>query len=380
MGFGHRTPRRPAPLADFAYCGGLRSYDELRAFWCDKIPLGRAGKGLLAGSVGEIQVGRGQGSGSEPRRESAPWCIQTRTVRMPWCVQTRTVRTPWCIRTRTVRTPWCIRTRTVRRMTPPAALHAEQSPALGVSTARSDAVAAGIGRLLDGRMWAQVRLLVDLVVLCVASIAALYAGPIPDSGRAQWIAGVFPLLTLALLRLRRDPDARLHLSPLDTAAYVLGAVSLSAMMMIAAGSVLGGSHPVGLAVRLWLFAAVYLTLARLVLGSVRLQAGRNEALATPTLIVGAGVVGERLVRRFSGDRNYGVRPVGFLDSDPMPGVGYAPAAAVPILGGLDDLADAIRHTNARRVILAFSSEPVHVLVEKVRECERLGIEVSLVPR
>jgi exopolysaccharide biosynthesis polyprenyl glycosylphosphotransferase len=265
-------------------------------------------------------------------------------------------------------------------MTPPAALHAEQSPALGVSTARSDAVAAGIGRLLDGRMWAQVRLLVDLVVLCVASIAALYAGPIPDSGRAQWIAGVFPLLTLALLRLRRDPDARLHLSPLDTAAYVLGAVSLSAMMMIAAGSVLGGSHPVGLAVRLWLFAAVYLTLARLVLGSVRLQAGRNEARATPTLIVGAGVVGERLVRRFSGDRNYGVRPVGFLDSDPMPGVGYAPAAAVPILGGLDDLADAIRHTNARRVILAFSSEPDHVLVEKVRECERLGIEVSLVPR
>ena len=32
------------------------------------------------------------------------------------------------------------------------------------------------------------------------------------------------------------------------------------------------------------------------------------------------------------------------------------------------------------MILAFSSEPDHVLVDKVRECERLGVEVSLVPR
>ena len=32
------------------------------------------------------------------------------------------------------------------------------------------------------------------------------------------------------------------------------------------------------------------------------------------------------------------------------------------------------------MILAFSSEPDHVLVEKVKECERLGLEVSLVPR
>jgi exopolysaccharide biosynthesis polyprenyl glycosylphosphotransferase len=265
-------------------------------------------------------------------------------------------------------------------MTPPAASHAEQSRPLSVPRARSDAVAAGIARLLDGRTWAQIRFLVDLVVLCLASIAALYAGPIPDSGQAQWIAGVFPLLTLTLLRLRRDPDVRMHVSPLDTAAYVLGAVSLSAMMMIAAGSILGGSHPVGLAVRLWLFAAVYLTLARLVLGSVRLQAVRNDVLATPTLIVGAGIVGERLVTRFTDDRNYGIRPVGFLDSDPMPRTGYAPASSVPILGGLDNLPEAIRHTGARRVILAFSSEPDHVLVEKVRECERLGIEVSLVPR
>jgi exopolysaccharide biosynthesis polyprenyl glycosylphosphotransferase len=53
---------------------------------------------------------------------------------------------------------------------------------------------------------------------------------------------------------------------------------------------------------------------------------------------------------------------------------------VPILGGPADLAEAVRQTGARRVILAFSSEPDHVLVEKVRECEELGVELSIVPR
>ncbi len=265
-------------------------------------------------------------------------------------------------------------------MTPPAAAHVEQSSALGVARARSDSAAAAVARLLDGRVWSQIRLLVDLVVLCLASIAALYAGPIPDSGRAQWVAGVFPLLTLVLLRVRRDPDERLHGSPLDTTAHVLGAVSLSSMMMIAAGSVVGGSHPVGLAVRLWLFAAVYLTLARLVLGSVRAQAGRNEALAMPTLIMGAGSVAELLVKRMTEDGCYGMRPVGYLDADPMPRLENTGAPAIPVLGGPDDLETAVAQTGARRLILAFSSEPDRVLVDKVAECQRLGVEVLLVPR
>ena len=62
---------------------------------------------------------------------------------------------------------------------------------------------------------------------------------------------------------------------------------------------------------------------------------------------------------------------------------HAPAPAdesLPVLGGPDDLAAAVERTGARHVILAFSTEPDHVLVDRVRECERLGVEVSLVPR
>ena len=48
--------------------------------------------------------------------------------------------------------------------------------------------------------------------------------------------------------------------------------------------------------------------------------------------------------------------------------------------GSDDLSDAVKQTGARHVILAFSAEPDHVLVQKVEECQQLGVEVSLVPR
>jgi exopolysaccharide biosynthesis polyprenyl glycosylphosphotransferase len=51
-----------------------------------------------------------------------------------------------------------------------------------------------------------------------------------------------------------------------------------------------------------------------------------------------------------------------------------------VLGGLDDLGAAVAETGARRVILAFSSQPDRVLVEAVKECQRLEVDVSLVPR
>jgi exopolysaccharide biosynthesis polyprenyl glycosylphosphotransferase len=265
-------------------------------------------------------------------------------------------------------------------VTPPAASQVQPSQPIALPLNRLGLVAGAIARLLDDRVWSQVRLLVDVTMLCLAATAAVYAAPIQSGRSAIWLAAVFPALTLVILRARRDPDERLRTPTLDTAAHVLGATSLSAMLMVAAGSIMGGAHPVGLALRLWLFAAVYLSVARVVLNSVHAQAVRNQALATPTLIVGAGVIGGRLVNRLTGDRSYGLRPVGFLDADPMPRDAHASGSTVPVLGGPENLADAVRETGARQVILAFSSEPDHVLVEKVRECERLGVKVSLVPR
>jgi exopolysaccharide biosynthesis polyprenyl glycosylphosphotransferase len=258
--------------------------------------------------------------------------------------------------------------------------HADQAGTLTLERSTRDWIADAVARLIDQRNWTQFCLLVDLVILYVAATIALFGSPASGGTAGRWLAAIFPPLTLVMMHSRRGPDERLHGSSLDTATHVVSVVSVATTLTIAAGSVIGGTHPVSLALRLWLFGGVYLALARIVLLSIRRQAMRAAELSTATLILGAGVVGERLVQRLTSDRSYGLRPVGFLDSDPMLASSYGAASAVPVLGGPDDLADAIRQTGARRVILAFSSEPDHVLVEKVRECEALGVDVSLVPR
>jgi exopolysaccharide biosynthesis polyprenyl glycosylphosphotransferase len=267
-------------------------------------------------------------------------------------------------------------------MTPPAGTQiAANTQILAPRQARS-AVAEHIGRrVLGTREWAQLRLLVDGVVLFLASSAALFADrKVASVTSNRWLAVGFPLVVLAMLHARRSPDDRFSASLLDTLANVLGVVSLAAMLTISVDSIFGATAPLALASRLWLFGVVYLGMARAVLVSVRRQAMRTGAFSTPTLIVGAGVIGAHLVKRLFGEPRYGLRPVGFLDSNPMPMRSVAGEPRVPVLGGPDQLTSAIAATGARHVILSFSHERDHVLVSKVRECQALGVRVSLVPR
>ncbi len=259
---------------------------------------------------------------------------------------------------------------------PPAISHAAEAHGISIRPL-GDELARAVSRLLHPQSWSRLRFMVDVAVLYLASSAAVFAAPHVGD---RWLAACFPVLTLLLLYARRGPDERLHASALDTATHVLGVVSMASMLAIAGDSILGGAHPVGLSIRLWLFASVYLGVARAVLLSIRRQAVRNESFASPTLVVGAGVVGEHVVRRLMDEPSYGLRPVGFLDADPMPRPESVDGKYVPVLGGVSDLADTVARTGARHVILAFSSEPDRVLVQTVRDCQQLGIEVSLIPR
>jgi exopolysaccharide biosynthesis polyprenyl glycosylphosphotransferase len=267
-------------------------------------------------------------------------------------------------------------------MTPPPAVTHVASTTVGATRwPRSAHPSRASVSLLDAHTWARLRLVADVVVLYLASTAAVFAdSSIRTIGADRWLAAIFPILVLSILHTRQAPDERLNGSLLDTSTHVLGVVSLAAMLTIALESIFGGTHPLELALRLWLFAFVYLGLSRTVLLSVRRQAMRTGALGAPTLIVGAGVIGAHLVKRLVEEPSYGLRPVGFLDADPLPAPADATGPSVPVLGGPADLAATIQQTGARHVILAFSTEPDHVLVSKVRECQELGVDVSIVPR
>ena len=213
-----------------------------------------------------------------------------------------------------------------------------------------------------------------------ASALALVLTAGDGSSADRWLSGCFPIVALTLLYSRRSPADRLHSSPLETFAHALALASLALLLTVAVVSLLGGAHLLGVAAWLWLLAIVYLAVTRMAVSTIRRRALRTGELATPTLIVGAGMIGALLARRLLNDSSYGLAPVGFLDADPLPSLGQLAAPAVPVLGGPDDLAEAIESTGARRVILAFSSERDHLLVTRVRKCEELGVDVSLIPR
>ncbi|MDQ6835056.1 MAG: exopolysaccharide biosynthesis polyprenyl glycosylphosphotransferase [Actinomycetota bacterium] len=235
--------------------------------------------------------------------------------------------------------------------------------------------------LVHARAWGQIRLLTDAIVLYVAAAGALFADPnVAQIGSNRWVAAGFPLLALAMLHARQGSHERLRESILGNLANVLGVVSLAAMSTIAGQSLIANSQSLGIAPRLWLFSVVYLGGVRAVLISARNRALRVERLATPTLIVGAGRIGALLVKRLNDEPSYGLFPVGFLDADPLTDAQHTLTRSVPVLGGHDNLAEAITATGARHVILAFSSEPDHLLVAKARQCDEIGVGVSLVPR
>src|ERR1700722_7130864 len=246
-------------------------------------------------------------------------------------------------------------------MTPPTHI-ATHGGGAGARPPRAQSAVQICRQVLNPHGWSRVRLLTDIVVLYIASSMALFADPTVRTVSSDRIIAVFfPIVVTVMMRARRAPDERLNVSLLDTFAYVLGVVSLGAMLMISVDSIFGGADPLALAPRLWLFAFVYLGVARTMLVSVRRQAMQAEAILTPTLIVGAGMIGAHLVKRLTEQPAYGLRPVAFLDSDPLPTPELSAGPLVPVLGGLDDLREAIEATGAQHVILAFSSEPDPVL-------------------
>ncbi|MDT7548497.1 MAG: hypothetical protein QOE84_891 [Actinomycetota bacterium] len=97
----------------------------------------------------------------------------------------------------------------------------------------------------------------------------------------------------------------------------------------------------------------------------------------PTLIIGAGRIGGQLAELLLAHPSYGLRPVGFLDSDPLLAEADRP---VPLLGGQTSLASIIVEFGVRDVIVAFGSARESEMVDIIRTCDRLDAEIFFVPR
>jgi exopolysaccharide biosynthesis polyprenyl glycosylphosphotransferase len=156
-------------------------------------------------------------------------------------------------------------------------------------------------------------------------------------------------------------------------------------MLVAAGELVLDHPGAGdSAVRLWLLSSTLTATARVSLLGLE-QVVRRNLLQTrgATLIVGAGRVGHLAAQRLLDDPGLGLRPVGFLDKEPLSAEERAlgdSSVPLPVLGASWDLEEVVADHRVEHVLIAFSTAPHNVVLDLVRRCWRLGVSVMVVPR
>src|SRR5438105_439771 len=234
-------------------------------------------------------------------------------------------------------------------------------------------------RLRPLASWTRGALLLDATMLLAAAAATQLgsgvAGIAPVG--SAWLF-VYAGLVLLALHSRRMYSWHLRLQVLDDVRDVLTATLLAGMTLLTLRILLPGAIDdlAGQSIRLWAFSAFYLSAGRIALDWAQLTARRQGDVAKPTLIVGAGRVGRLTARPLQEHPEFGLRPVGFLDKEPL-GMSGLP---VPVLGASWDLERLIEQHGVEHVVITFSTAPSEVLLREVKRCEELGIGVSLVPR
>jgi exopolysaccharide biosynthesis polyprenyl glycosylphosphotransferase len=124
-----------------------------------------------------------------------------------------------------------------------------------------------------------------------------------------------------------------------------------------------------------LAAAVVLLPAGRGLAYTWLRAARARGrLRERVLIVGAGEVGGQVARVLREHPEYGLLPVGFVDS--LDGSGLS----MPVLGDARALGATVERLGVGVVIVAFGAMCEQTLAEVVGACDRLPVEVYVVPQ
>ena len=266
---------------------------------------------------------------------------------------------------------------------PRPAVTSESAEALAPAARPDGRAARGrLGRraLFHGRGWLTLRVATDLSLLLLANAAALVGAPESVSHDGKALLWLFPPLTIALLALAGLYQDRIQAKVIDGVGRVLAVTALATVSLIAAAALLDpSSDPAQLLSRAWLLASAYLAGGRLLLSWTQRQARASRLIGKPTLIVGAGQIGAHVERRLEAQPELGLVPIGYLDADPPP-ASMVPERVAPVLGGPSDLRRAVAAGHVEHVVLGFSSAPDRLLVPLVRDCEELGVEVSMVPR
>jgi FlaA1/EpsC-like NDP-sugar epimerase len=165
--------------------------------------------------------------------------------------------------------------------------------------------------------------------------------------------------------------SRLTLSALDDLPSLVGSALAAAAAVTWLGALASHLY-ISEMLRCAAFFAVTVVVDRAVLYRLVYHARSKLLVSHSTLILGAGRIGGQLADFLAEHREYGLRPVGFLDEHPL----LRPSDCdVPVIGKPADLAAAIRENGIQDVIVAFSNIRESAMVDVIRTCDRLDCEI-----
>ena len=217
--------------------------------------------------------------------------------------------------------------------------------------------------------------LIDVAALSATVLA--FWGPGRGISRIGLLVMALTVLAGFALHERYTPSRR-RVFGLE-AHSILQVTAVGALAGAATGLLFGSDPAVTDLLLVWLVATSLVCASRGTLIAARsLSTLREPPLRT--LIVGAGHVGLLAARRISETPSLGLLPVGYLDKEPHSDPRVEGAPDLPVLGASWDLEDVVAREGIESVLIAFSTAPHHVMLDIVRRCWRLGIDVQIVPR
>jgi exopolysaccharide biosynthesis polyprenyl glycosylphosphotransferase len=169
---------------------------------------------------------------------------------------------------------------------------------------------------------------------------------------------------------------RLSLSLLDDAPAIIGralAGGAATMVLIGLSDGVAATRRLVLSALFGALALLTRSIAYAVVRWVRRRGGFQQA----ALLLGAGTLAGSLAECLGSHPEYGLRPVGMLDDEPLLS---EQERAVPLLGGYSALTKVVLEHRVDVVIVTYGSLREPHMVPLLRACDRHACEIYFVPR
>jgi exopolysaccharide biosynthesis polyprenyl glycosylphosphotransferase len=229
------------------------------------------------------------------------------------------------------------------------ALVAADALAILLAFAIATAATAGVDLLADSLFWQQLTFL--MLGLPIWVVAAKVCGLYDRDGRHA------------------------HYSSVDDIVPVFNIATLAAFMSIPAWHALG-AEPDWSLVFIWWLAVV--ALVPVVRACARTFSRSRVEFLQNTVVVGAGDVGQAIARKFLQHPEAGINVVGFVDANPRER--DEDLRHVALLGSLEELPELIALLDVERVVIAFSADDHHEVLQLIRRLRDLQVHIDIVPR